>query len=37
MTGASNEMGAAIAREIAKTSAYVIVLDLHPPSQPFGK
>jgi all-trans-retinol dehydrogenase (NAD+) len=35
VTGASNGMGAAIAREIAKTSASVIALDLYPPMQAF--
>ena len=37
VTGGSNGMGAAIAKEIAKTSACVIALDLYPPTQPFRK
>jgi all-trans-retinol dehydrogenase (NAD+) len=37
VTGASNGIGAAIAREISKTSACVIALDLYPPKQPFRK
>jgi hypothetical protein len=37
VTGASNGMGAAIAREVAKNSASVIALDLYPPAQPFRK
>jgi all-trans-retinol dehydrogenase (NAD+) len=35
VTGGSSGMGAAIVREVAKTSASVIALDLYPPAQPF--
>jgi all-trans-retinol dehydrogenase (NAD+) len=37
VTGASGGMGAAISREVAKTSASVIALDLYPPAQQFRK
>jgi all-trans-retinol dehydrogenase (NAD+) len=37
VTGGSSGMGAAITKEIAKTSASVIAIDLYPPTQAFRR